>query len=84
MSDEYALRIGRHILKQYAEWTKNPKGKAIVIPVTLPHHSGQPPWSMGIQCDMPWFIEQYFENGEIKTKHWSMAEWSAKGEPAND
>lgn len=80
MKDEYALKIGMHVLKHYAKWTENPRGKAIVIPVKLPHHSKQPPWCMSVTCDMPWFIEEYYENVERKTKHWSMKEWDERNE----
>lgn len=75
MNDELAIKIGRHILKQYNKWTENPMGNKIIIPIKLPHISNQPDWNMNIECDMPWFIETYWENGEIKQKHWSFKEW---------
>lgn len=76
MNDDYALQIGRHILAEYARWTVDPKGQAIVIPVALEHKSDQPSWVMNVKCEMPWFVETYWENGKRKFKHWSMAEWS--------
>lgn len=75
MTDEIALIIGRRILEQYEQWTKNPKGKSVRIPVKLPQKFGHPDWAMTIECDMPRFVEGYFENGEYKTKHWSLKEW---------
>lgn len=78
MNDEFALKIGRHILDEYNRWTENPIGKKVSISILLPHKSGQPNWAMNIECDMPWFIERYWEDGEYKTKHWSMKEWFGK------
>ncbi len=78
MNDEDALKIGRHVLNQYAKWTENPRGKAVVIPVLLESNSSQPPWAMDVRCEMPWFIENYWEDGKFKTKHWSLEEWMKK------
>lgn len=75
MSDELALKIGNHILAQYNRWTENPMGKKVIMPVSFPHSSDQPQWTMNVECDMPWFIEYYYEDGERKHKHWSMKEW---------
>lgn len=79
MSDEIALQIGKHILEQYDRWTNNPVGKKVVMSVKFPHRFGQPDWAMNVECDMPWFIEVYYENGERKHRHWSMKEWFKKG-----
>jgi hypothetical protein len=75
MNDEIALKIGRHILEHYAKWTENPCGRVIAIPVKLPHVGGEPDWIMTVTCEMPAFIEQYWEDGVPKFKHWSMKEW---------
>lgn len=79
MNDNHALIIGRHILEQYEKWSENPMGKYVAIPIKLPHQSDQPPWCMTITADCPWFIETYIEDGEYKTKHWTMRDWYKKG-----
>jgi len=75
-SDKVCLEVGRKVLEAYNTWTEKPRGIRIVIPVKIPNQrSDQPPWCMNIECDMPWFIENYVENGEYKSKHWSLKEW---------
>jgi hypothetical protein len=74
--DETCLLVGRRILEAYNQWTEMPMGKSITIPILIPNqNSDQPPWAMNIACDMPWFIEDYWENGERKSKHWSLKEY---------
>lgn len=76
--DEIALSLGRHFLQQYQKWTERPMGKSVTIPFIMPSHSHKPDWSMSVTCNMPWFIETYFENGERKFKHWSLKDWHKK------
>jgi len=83
MNDEFALLIGRHVLDAYDKWTKNPQGSKIIIPIVLPHSSDIPPWTMNIECDMPRFIEHYWENGERKVQHWSFKEWHESSHKPN-
>jgi len=79
VNDKIALLIGHHILEAYNQWTENPKGKAIIIPFEIPNRkSNEPPWCMNIQCEMPWFVEVYYEKGERKHRHWSLKEWYEK------
>lgn len=73
--DEFALKIGTHILDSYEQWLKKPMGRTVKIPFQLPHHSGQPEWCANVEMDCPWFIESYFEKGEYKTKHWTLNEY---------
>jgi len=78
-TDEQCLVVGRAVLKAYNQWTENPRGTHIVIPIKIPGaRSDQPDWAMSIKCDMPWFIEYYFENGEFKTKHVNLKDFLTK------
>ena len=75
-TDEHYLKVGRHILETYNKWTEKPIGTYIQIPIKIPNQrSDQPDWAMDVQCTMPWFIERYFENGEPKSRHLSLAEY---------
>ena len=74
--DDICLKVGRNILEAYNQWTENPRGRSITIPLFIPKpNSDQPPWAMNVVCDMPWFIEEYWENGKRKSKHWSLKEF---------
>jgi hypothetical protein len=77
---EEVIRIGEAVLGAYEEWTENPMGKAIHIPIQMPSINNTPPWAMTVICDCPWFIEAYFEDGERKFRHWTMREWFEKQE----
>lgn len=78
MNDKLALMIGRHVLEQYNQWTENPMGQSVIIPVEIWIDEKSKPWCMDVTCNMPWFMEPYFEDGQVKYRHWSMKEWFKK------
>lgn len=82
--EEIALNIGKHVLESF-DWFYNklkngePTGKELICPIPLPLINNQEPdWALSIRVELPWFVETYWEYGELKFKHWSMDEWYEK------
>lgn len=75
-TEEHCKTIGRHVLDSVIRWQENPRGNSVIIPIRIPNDPDG--WNMSIECKAPWKIENYFEDGEMKTKHWTLAEYMEK------
>lgn len=77
--EELAKKIGLSILDAIESTEKSNQrcAKYLKVPFKIFDDSSEPDWIRSITLEMPRYVYSFMENGEVKFKHITMAEYYA-------